>query len=85
LDFRGIYLFDFFYLKEFIQHSAFDLNDRLCAAPVGTIAHWASLSIYSSSLIPGEKPKLVDVKEQRVTNLLVHIAIGTGPFYISSL
>ncbi len=57
------------------------MNFRLCAAPVGTIAHWASLSIYSSSLIPGEKPKLVDVKEQRVTNLLVHIAIGINHFH----
>ena len=48
----------------------------LCAAPVRTLAHWASLSIYSSSIIPGEKPKLIKVLEQRITNVLVHIAIG---------
>ena len=48
----------------------------LCSAPVRTLAHWASLSVYSSSLVPGEKPKLVDVKEQRVTALLVHVGIG---------
>ncbi len=41
-----------------------------------TLAHWASLTVYSSSFIPGEKPKLTQVKEQRITNILVHIAIG---------
>jgi hypothetical protein len=39
----------------------------LCAAPVRTLAHWASLTVYSNSFIPGEKPKLVLVREQRVT------------------
>ena len=40
------------------------------------MAHWASLTVYTSSLIPGEKSKLTHVKEQRITNILVHIAIG---------
>lgn len=48
----------------------------MCSAPVRTLAHWASLTIYSSSFIPGEKPKLQSVIEQRVTGILVHIAIG---------
>ncbi len=48
----------------------------LCAAPVNTLAHWASVSIYTSSIIPGEKPKLSKVLEQRITNIFVHIAIG---------
>jgi hypothetical protein len=48
----------------------------LCAAPVRTLAHWASLCIYSTSIIPGEKPQLVEVQEQRVTNIMVHVAIG---------
>lgn len=47
----------------------------MCAAPVRTLAHWASLTIYSSSYIPGEKPKLLKIKEQRVTSILVHVAI----------
>ena len=47
-----------------------------CAAPVRTLAHWASLAVYSKTYVPGEKPKLIDVKEQRLTNLLVHMAIG---------
>ena len=48
----------------------------LCAAPVRTLAHWASLSIYSSSIIPGEKPKLMRVIEQRITSIMVHVGIG---------
>lgn len=48
----------------------------MCADPVRTLAHWASLAIYTSSPIPGDKPKLVEVKEQRLTNLFVHITIG---------
>jgi hypothetical protein len=48
----------------------------MCAAPVRTVAHWASLATYAHSNIPGEKVKLVSVKEQRVTALLVHVGIG---------
>lgn len=48
----------------------------LCAAPVRTLAHWASLSVYSTSHIPGVKPKLVKVHEQRLTAVLVHLSIG---------
>lgn len=48
----------------------------MCAAPVRTLAHWASLTVYSSNYIPGEKPKLIEVKEQRLTNIMVHLAIG---------
>ena len=48
----------------------------LCTAPVRTLAHWASLCVYSSSHIPGVKPKLVKVNEQRLTNVFVHLAIG---------
>ncbi len=48
----------------------------LCAAPVRTLAHWASLNVYSSNYIPGEKQKLLFVREQRVTNICVHLAIG---------
>lgn len=57
----------------------------LCAAPVRTLAHWASLCVYSTSYIPGEKPRLVAVREQRLTNLFVHIGIGLclkGKFFL---
>jgi hypothetical protein len=48
----------------------------LCTAPVRTLAHWASVSVYSASFIPGEKQKLIRVREQRLTNIVVHICIG---------
>lgn len=48
----------------------------LCAAPVRTLAHWASLTTYSQSNIPGEKNKLISVREQRITGIIVHVAIG---------
>ena len=48
----------------------------LCAAPVRTLAHWASLTTYSQSNIPGEKNILVYVREQRITGIIVHVAIG---------
>ena len=47
----------------------------MCAAPVRTLAHWASLTVYTTSLIPGEKPKLSEVKEQRLTSFSIHILI----------
>jgi hypothetical protein len=50
----------------------------MCAAPIRTLAHWASLTVYSSTYIPGEKPKLIEVKEQRLTNICVHLAIGNS-------
>lgn len=48
----------------------------MCAAPVRTLAHWASLSVYSTTYVPGEKPRLIEVKEQRLTHILVHLSIG---------
>lgn len=57
----------------------------LCTAPVRTLAHWASLCVYSSSHIPGVKPKLVKVNEQRLTNVFVHLAIGLCLFAKSTI
>ena len=48
----------------------------MCAAPVNTLAHWASLTEFSKTKVPGEKPKLIKVTEQRVTSISVHVAIG---------
>lgn len=48
----------------------------MCAATVRTVAHVSALSIYSRTHAPGEKPKLLGVKEQRVTNFAVHLLIG---------
>ncbi|KAK3587039.1 hypothetical protein CHS0354_008062 [Potamilus streckersoni] len=48
----------------------------MCAATVRTIAHVSALSVMSKTHAPGEKPKLIEVKEQRVTNILMNICIG---------
>ena len=48
----------------------------ICAATVRTVSHVSALSVYSRDHAPGEKPKLEEVKEQRVTAFFVHILIG---------
>ncbi|KAI8496604.1 Anion exchange protein 3 [Branchiostoma belcheri] len=48
----------------------------MCAATVRSVSHFESLTVYSKTHAPGEKPKLLSVKEQRLTNLLVHIMMG---------
>ncbi|GFN95656.1 Anion exchange protein [Plakobranchus ocellatus] len=48
----------------------------MCAAAVRTVAHVSALSEYSRTHAPGEKPQLLGVKEQRVTNFCVHLLIG---------
>ncbi|XP_055870394.1 anion exchange protein 2-like isoform X2 [Biomphalaria glabrata] len=50
----------------------------MCAATVRTVAHISALSEYSSTHAPGEKPQLLGVKEQRVTNFCVHLLIGAA-------
>lgn len=52
----------------------------ICAAPVRSIAHVASLSKYSNTHAPGEKARLIDINDQRVTNIGVHILIGCTIF-----
>ena len=48
----------------------------MCAATVRTMAHVSALSSYSKTHAPGEKPHLIGVKEQRITNFAVHLFIG---------
>ncbi|RUS76859.1 hypothetical protein EGW08_015392, partial [Elysia chlorotica] len=48
----------------------------MCAAAVRTVAHVSALTVYSRTHAPGEKPQLLGVKEQRVTNFCVHLLIG---------
>ena len=47
----------------------------LSGATVRSVAHVSSLSVYSRTHAPGEKPVLEGVYEQRVTALCVHILI----------
>lgn len=48
----------------------------MCAATVRTLAHTHALSVMSRTHAPGEKPKLLEVREQRVTNILMNAVIG---------
>ena len=48
----------------------------ICAATVRSIAHVAALTVMSRTHAPGEKPHIVEVKEQRVSSLMVAILIG---------
>ena len=50
------------------------------ASTVPSINHVNSLQKESESAVPGEKPKFLGVREQRVTPLLVHVLIGVSIF-----
>ncbi|CAF1403791.1 unnamed protein product, partial [Didymodactylos carnosus] len=52
----------------------------ICAAPVRSIAHIASLSKFSKTHAPGEKARLIDITDQRLTNIGVHLLIGATIF-----
>ena len=51
----------------------------MCAATVRSVSHLNALSVWSTSHAPGVKPHLIEVKEQRVTNIAIHAL--TGQFY----
>ena len=48
----------------------------MCADTVRSASHVNALSIWSTSHAPGEKPRLLEVKEQRITNIIIHILTG---------
>lgn len=48
----------------------------MCAATVRSVSHLNALSIWSTSHAPGVKPRLIEVKEQRVTNIAIHVLTG---------
>lgn len=48
----------------------------MCAATVRSVSHLNALSIWSTSHAPGVKPHLIEVKEQRVTNIAIHVLTG---------
>ncbi len=48
----------------------------MCAATVRSVQHVNSLIIMSRCHAPGERPYLVEVKEQRLTNVLIHVLMG---------
>ncbi|CAH1989911.1 unnamed protein product [Acanthoscelides obtectus] len=52
----------------------------LCAAAVRSIVHTSALTVMSRTHAPGEKPHLIEVKEQRLSALFVSIFIGLSVF-----
>ncbi|CAH0401805.1 unnamed protein product [Chilo suppressalis] len=47
-----------------------------CVATVRSVSHVSALTVMSTTHAPGEKPYIVEVKEQRLTGLLVAILCG---------
>ncbi|XP_033855670.3 anion exchange protein 2-like [Acipenser ruthenus] len=48
----------------------------LAAATVRSVTHANALTVMSKAVAPGDKPKVQEVKEQRVTGLLVAVFVG---------
>ncbi|CAB3255250.1 unnamed protein product [Arctia plantaginis] len=47
-----------------------------CVATVRSVSHVSALTIMSTTHAPGDKPHIVEVKEQRLTALLVSVLVG---------
>ena len=50
----------------------------ICAATVRAMAHVSSLTIMSTNHAPGEQPHIVEVKDQRLSFLLVSLLLGVS-------
>lgn len=48
----------------------------ICAATVRSVAHVSAVTVMSRTHAPGEKPHLIEVKEQRVSALAVAVLVG---------
>ncbi|XP_039763969.1 anion exchange protein 2 isoform X2 [Pararge aegeria] len=47
-----------------------------CVATVRSVSHVSALTVMSTNHAPGDKPHIVEVKEQRLTGLLVALLVG---------
>ncbi|XP_072930978.1 band 3 anion transport protein isoform X2 [Epargyreus clarus] len=47
-----------------------------CVATVRSVSHVSALTVMSTTHAPGDKPYIVEVKEQRLTGLLVSLLVG---------
>ncbi|XP_023949078.2 band 3 anion transport protein isoform X2 [Bicyclus anynana] len=47
-----------------------------CVATVRSVSHVSALTVMSTTHAPGDKPHIVEVKEQRLTGLLVALLVG---------
>ena len=57
----------------------------MCAATLRSVQHINALVIMSRSHAPGERPYLVEVKEQRLTNVLIHLLVGKSLLYSTKI
>ena len=48
----------------------------MAAATVRSVTHANALTVMSKAVAPGDKPRIQEVKEQRVTGLMVAILVG---------
>jgi solute carrier family 4 anion exchanger 2 len=48
----------------------------ICAATVRAVAHVSALTVMSTTHAPGEQPHIIEVKDQRLSFLLVSILLG---------
>ena len=56
----------------------------ICAATVRAMAHATALTVMSTTHAPGETPKVIEVKDQRLSALIVSALIGVS-IYLSPL
>ena len=56
----------------------------MAAATVRSVTHANALTVMSKAVAPGDKPRIQEVKEQRVTGLLVAILVGEWSLLSSS-
>ncbi|KAM3956891.1 anion exchange protein Ae2 isoform 2-T2 [Aphomia sociella] len=49
-----------------------------CVATVRSVSHVSALTVMSTTHAPGDKPHIVEVKEQRLTGLLVAVLVGVS-------
>lgn len=54
----------------------------LCVAAVRSIVHTSALTVMSRTHAPGEKPHLIEVKEQRLSAFFVSIFIGEFIYFL---
>eukprot|EP00092_Neocalanus_flemingeri_P029142 GFUD01031630.1.p1 GENE.GFUD01031630.1~~GFUD01031630.1.p1 ORF type:complete len:1420 (+),score=451.00 GFUD01031630.1:163-4422(+) len=50
----------------------------ICAATVRAVSHVSALTVLSTTNVPGEAPKVIGVRDQRVTATVVSIMIGAS-------
>lgn len=55
------------------------------AATVLSISHVNSLKLESECSAPGEQPKFLGIREQRVTGLMIFVLMGSSVFLTSVL